>query len=158
MEGVAHFINQEKPDEVSAHIYDFIKKFWWHWPFHHAATLEDLVGVETQTLSGYLVSCWRICHRLSFFFFLVVVSSVSFHKQWIIIKAGLPPRGLRVVLTLSMFEICGAGINLQCCQTNNNMKTWVSVIPCVSLVWIIFFLWGSACSLQQYIQWLKRSR
>ncbi|XP_044501121.1 epoxide hydrolase A-like [Mangifera indica] len=27
MEGVAHFINQEKPDEVSAHIYDFIKKF-----------------------------------------------------------------------------------------------------------------------------------
>ncbi|KAL5561424.1 hypothetical protein UlMin_031171 [Ulmus minor] len=27
MEGVAHFINQEKAEEVSAHIYDFIKKF-----------------------------------------------------------------------------------------------------------------------------------
>ncbi|XP_031375912.1 uncharacterized protein LOC116216024 [Punica granatum] len=27
MEGVAHFINQEKPEEVTAHIYDFIKKF-----------------------------------------------------------------------------------------------------------------------------------
>ncbi|XP_027164861.1 uncharacterized protein LOC113765006 [Coffea eugenioides] len=27
MEGVAHFINQEKPEEVSAHIYDFIQKF-----------------------------------------------------------------------------------------------------------------------------------
>lgn len=27
MEGVAHFINQEKPDEISAHIYDFIQKF-----------------------------------------------------------------------------------------------------------------------------------
>ncbi|XP_015868540.2 uncharacterized protein LOC107405967 [Ziziphus jujuba] len=27
MEGVAHFINQEKPDEVTTHIYDFIKKF-----------------------------------------------------------------------------------------------------------------------------------
>ncbi|KAB2016351.1 hypothetical protein ERO13_D08G086800v2 [Gossypium hirsutum] len=27
MEGVAHFINQEKPQEISMHIYDFIKKF-----------------------------------------------------------------------------------------------------------------------------------
>ncbi|WJX79792.1 hypothetical protein P8452_62875 [Trifolium repens] len=27
MEGVAHFINQERPEEISAHIYDFIKKF-----------------------------------------------------------------------------------------------------------------------------------
>ncbi|KAE8009456.1 hypothetical protein FH972_005893 [Carpinus fangiana] len=27
MEGVAHFLNQEKADEVSAHIYDYIKKF-----------------------------------------------------------------------------------------------------------------------------------
>ncbi|XP_002523108.3 epoxide hydrolase A [Ricinus communis] len=27
MEGVAHFINQEKPEEISEHIYDFIKKF-----------------------------------------------------------------------------------------------------------------------------------
>lgn len=27
MEGVAHFINQERPQEISAHIYDFIKKF-----------------------------------------------------------------------------------------------------------------------------------
>ncbi|KAJ9187804.1 hypothetical protein P3X46_003221 [Hevea brasiliensis] len=27
MEGVAHFLNQEKPEEVSKHIYDFIKKF-----------------------------------------------------------------------------------------------------------------------------------
>lgn len=27
MEGVAHFTNQEKPDEISAHIYDFIQKF-----------------------------------------------------------------------------------------------------------------------------------
>lgn len=27
MEGVAHYINQEKPQEVSEHIYDFIKKF-----------------------------------------------------------------------------------------------------------------------------------
>ena len=27
MEGVAHFINQEKAEEVSTHIYDFIKKF-----------------------------------------------------------------------------------------------------------------------------------
>ncbi|KAK8718126.1 hypothetical protein V6N13_045371 [Hibiscus sabdariffa] len=27
MEGVAHFINQEKPEEISMHIYDFIKKF-----------------------------------------------------------------------------------------------------------------------------------
>lgn len=27
MEGVAHFINQEKPEEINAHIYDFIKKF-----------------------------------------------------------------------------------------------------------------------------------
>ena len=27
MEGAAHFINQEKPEEISAHIYDFIKKF-----------------------------------------------------------------------------------------------------------------------------------
>ncbi|KAK2965189.1 hypothetical protein RJ640_019944 [Escallonia rubra] len=26
MEGVAHFINQEKPDEVSRHIYEFIQK------------------------------------------------------------------------------------------------------------------------------------
>ncbi|PKA57698.1 putative strigolactone esterase D14 like [Apostasia shenzhenica] len=27
MEGVAHFINQEKPEEISDHIYDFIRKF-----------------------------------------------------------------------------------------------------------------------------------
>ncbi|XVF22180.1 hypothetical protein REPUB_Repub12eG0151600 [Reevesia pubescens] len=27
MEGVAHFLNQEKPEEISMHIYDFIKKF-----------------------------------------------------------------------------------------------------------------------------------
>ena len=27
MEGVAHFINQEKPDEISTHIYGFIKEF-----------------------------------------------------------------------------------------------------------------------------------
>lgn len=27
MDGVAHFLMQEKPDEVSEHIYDFIKKF-----------------------------------------------------------------------------------------------------------------------------------
>ncbi|KAJ7977591.1 Epoxide hydrolase 2 [Quillaja saponaria] len=27
MEGVAHFLNQEKPEEINAHIYDFIKKF-----------------------------------------------------------------------------------------------------------------------------------
>ncbi|KAF9622192.1 hypothetical protein IFM89_030050 [Coptis chinensis] len=27
MEGVGHFINQEKPDEVTAHTYDFIQKF-----------------------------------------------------------------------------------------------------------------------------------
>lgn len=27
MEGVGHFLNQEKPEEVSSHIYDFIKKF-----------------------------------------------------------------------------------------------------------------------------------
>lgn len=27
MEDTAHFINQEKPDEISTHIYDFIKKF-----------------------------------------------------------------------------------------------------------------------------------
>ncbi|PIN22375.1 Soluble epoxide hydrolase [Handroanthus impetiginosus] len=27
LEGVAHFLNQEKPEEVSHHIYDFIKKF-----------------------------------------------------------------------------------------------------------------------------------
>jgi pimeloyl-ACP methyl ester carboxylesterase len=27
MEGVGHFLNQEKPEEVSEHIYDFIKKF-----------------------------------------------------------------------------------------------------------------------------------
>lgn len=28
IEGAAHFINQEKPDEISSLIYDFIKKFW----------------------------------------------------------------------------------------------------------------------------------
>lgn len=28
MEGVAHFINQEKAEETAAHIYDFFKKFW----------------------------------------------------------------------------------------------------------------------------------
>ena len=27
MEGAAHYINQERPEEISAHIYDFIKKF-----------------------------------------------------------------------------------------------------------------------------------
>ncbi|KAK9288100.1 hypothetical protein L1049_016547 [Liquidambar formosana] len=27
MEGVGHFINQEKPDEINKHIYDFIQKF-----------------------------------------------------------------------------------------------------------------------------------
>jgi pimeloyl-ACP methyl ester carboxylesterase len=27
MEGVGHFINQERPQEVSDHIYEFIKKF-----------------------------------------------------------------------------------------------------------------------------------
>ncbi|KAK2989320.1 hypothetical protein RJ640_014779, partial [Escallonia rubra] len=27
MEGVAHFINQEKPDEISKHIHDFLRKF-----------------------------------------------------------------------------------------------------------------------------------
>lgn len=27
MEGAAHFINQEKPDEINSHIYDFIRKF-----------------------------------------------------------------------------------------------------------------------------------
>ncbi|TXG63396.1 hypothetical protein EZV62_010390 [Acer yangbiense] len=27
MEGVAHFLNQEKPEEISEHIYDFINKF-----------------------------------------------------------------------------------------------------------------------------------
>ena len=32
MEGVAHFLNQEKAEEVSEHIYEFIKKFWWQVP------------------------------------------------------------------------------------------------------------------------------
>ena len=27
MEGVAHFINEERPNEISEHIHDFIKKF-----------------------------------------------------------------------------------------------------------------------------------
>lgn len=27
MEGAAHFLSQEKPEEISAHIYDFIQKF-----------------------------------------------------------------------------------------------------------------------------------
>ncbi|KAL6505040.1 hypothetical protein OROGR_024857 [Orobanche gracilis] len=27
MEGVAHFLNQEKPEEISEHIYDFIQRF-----------------------------------------------------------------------------------------------------------------------------------
>jgi pimeloyl-ACP methyl ester carboxylesterase len=27
IEGAAHYINQEKPEEISAHIYDFIKKY-----------------------------------------------------------------------------------------------------------------------------------
>ena len=27
MEGVAHFVNHEKPEEISAHIYDFIQRF-----------------------------------------------------------------------------------------------------------------------------------
>ncbi|KAK8608483.1 hypothetical protein V6N13_023905 [Hibiscus sabdariffa] len=27
MEGVGHFLNQEKPEEISMHIYDFVKKF-----------------------------------------------------------------------------------------------------------------------------------
>lgn len=27
MEGVAHYINQEKAEETAAHIYDFVKKF-----------------------------------------------------------------------------------------------------------------------------------
>ena len=27
MEGVGHFINQERAEEISSHIYDFIKKF-----------------------------------------------------------------------------------------------------------------------------------
>ncbi|KAF5944704.1 hypothetical protein HYC85_018781 [Camellia sinensis] len=27
MEGVAHFLNQEKPDEINKHIHEFIKKF-----------------------------------------------------------------------------------------------------------------------------------
>lgn len=27
MEGVGHFLNQERADEISTHIYDFIKKF-----------------------------------------------------------------------------------------------------------------------------------
>lgn len=27
MEGVAHFINQEKADDISQHIYDFLQKF-----------------------------------------------------------------------------------------------------------------------------------
>ena len=27
LEGVAHFLTQESPDEVSKHIYEFIKKF-----------------------------------------------------------------------------------------------------------------------------------
>lgn len=27
MEGVGHFLNQEKPEEISTHIHDFIKKF-----------------------------------------------------------------------------------------------------------------------------------
>lgn len=27
MEGVGHFINQEKPQEINNHIYDFITKF-----------------------------------------------------------------------------------------------------------------------------------
>lgn len=27
MEGVAHFINQERPEEINAHIYDFIRRF-----------------------------------------------------------------------------------------------------------------------------------
>ncbi|KAM3236389.1 hypothetical protein P3L10_016426 [Capsicum annuum] len=27
LEGAAHFVNQERPDEISKHIYDFIQKF-----------------------------------------------------------------------------------------------------------------------------------
>lgn len=27
LEGVAHFLQEEKPDELSTHIYEFIKKF-----------------------------------------------------------------------------------------------------------------------------------
>ena len=27
MEGVAHFLNEEKPEEISQHIYDFIQRF-----------------------------------------------------------------------------------------------------------------------------------
>lgn len=35
MEGVAHFINQEKAEEVGAHIYEFIKKFWCSFVIDH---------------------------------------------------------------------------------------------------------------------------
>ena len=28
MEGVTHFLNLEKPEEISKHIHEFIKKFW----------------------------------------------------------------------------------------------------------------------------------
>lgn len=28
LEGVAHFLNQEKPDEINQHILEYIKKFW----------------------------------------------------------------------------------------------------------------------------------
>jgi hypothetical protein len=28
MEGVGHFINQEKAEEISNHIYDYISKYW----------------------------------------------------------------------------------------------------------------------------------
>lgn len=27
LEGAAHFVNQERPDEINKHIYDFIQKF-----------------------------------------------------------------------------------------------------------------------------------
>lgn len=32
MEGVAHFLNQEKSDEINQHILEFIKKFWFFPP------------------------------------------------------------------------------------------------------------------------------
>jgi hypothetical protein len=30
LEGVGHFLNQEKPAEVSEHICEFFSKFWWY--------------------------------------------------------------------------------------------------------------------------------
>ena len=62
LEGVGHFIHEEKPDEINRHIYDFFQKFWLaFWPLHIVPSLLTSC-VAMSALVCYHTLLSGVCH------------------------------------------------------------------------------------------------